>query len=131
MSNLPKRYQFDNELPVHRPIPLPERRVTDTNVSVGQAPTVIEQHYHEAAQPDRVLQRVALGAGMGGGAVAAGVYFLPMLIIAVQSLIAALMTLALMLAVVAWAVVTIVQAVGGKSGQAAAKTVRKGRRRRG
>lgn len=129
----PKRYRFDNPLPttrtpasppVHRPVPLPEQQPADT----GQHQVVV-QHFH-AAPPDRTLQRLALGAGMGAGAVAAGVYFLPMLIIAVQSLAAALMTLAVMLAVACWAIVTIVQAVGGSTGNAAAKNLTRTRRGR-
>lgn len=122
----PKRYQFDNHLPasreptplpVQRPVPLPEQQAQ------GQVPQVI--HIHEAP-PDRTLQRVALGAGMGGGAVAAAVYFGPLLIAAMASMTAALMTLAVMLAVCAWAIVSVVNAVGGSKGQAAAKTVRRG-----
>jgi hypothetical protein len=122
----PKRYQFDNHLPVtrepaplpvQRPMPLPEQQQAQQVVHIHQAP------------PDRTLQRVALGAGMGGGAVAAGVYFGPLLIAAMASMAASLAVLALMVAVVAWAIVTVVNAVGGKTGQAAAKTVRRGRRR--
>ncbi|WP_329311687.1 DUF6251 family protein [Streptomyces sp. NBC_01262] len=131
----PKRYRFDNQLPttrtpaplpVHRPVPLPEQQQADGRHQEHQ---VVVQHFH-AAPPDRTLQRLALGAGMGAGAVAAGVYFLPMLIIAVQSLVAALMTLAVILAVACWAIVTIVQAVGGSTGNAAAKTLTRTRRGR-
>jgi hypothetical protein len=124
----PRRYQFDNHLPatrepapapVHRPQPLPEQQAQQG------VPQVV--HIHQAP-PDRTLQRVALGAGMGGGAVAAGVFFLPLLIEAVHALVASLAVLALLVAVVAWAVVTIVNAVGGKTGQQAAKTLAKTRR---
>lgn len=85
-------------------------------------------HIHQAP-PDRTLQRVALGAGMGGGAVAAGVYYGPLLVAAMASMAASLAILALVVAVVAWAIVTIVRAVGGADGKAAADVVRKGRRR--
>lgn len=127
--SVPKRYQFDNQLPatrqapplpVYQPVPLPEQ----------QAQQVVVNHYHEAPQPDRTVQRLALGAGMGAGAVAAGVYFLPLLIAALQSLVMGLISLAFALAVAAWAVHTIVNAIGGKAGQAAAKTTRRGLRRR-
>ena len=83
-------------------------------------------HIHQAP-PDRTLQRVALGAGMGGGAVAAGVYFGPLLVAAMASMAATLAILALLVAVIAWAIVSIVRAVGGSNGKAEA--VRKGRRR--
>jgi hypothetical protein len=89
------------------------------------APQVI--HIHEAP-PDRTLQRVALGAGMGGGAVAAGVYFGPLLVAAMASMTATLAVIALYVAVVAWGIVTVVRAVGGSEGKAAADTIRKGRR---
>lgn len=123
MSNTPKRFRFDMPvptveaapLPVHRPTPLPEQ---------PQAPVQQVVHIHEAP-PDRTLQRVALGAGMGGGAVAAGVYFGPLLVAAIASMAASLAVLAVMVAVCAWAIVTVVNAVGGKKGQAAARNAKR------
>lgn len=84
-------------------------------------------HIHQAP-PDRTLQRVALGSGMGAGAVAAGVYFGPLLVAAMASMAASLAILAVIVAVCAWAIVTVVRAVGGADGKAAAKNVRRGRR---
>lgn len=124
MSNLPRRYQFDRpDLPAYQPAPLPEQRQ-------DQAPTVIHQHVH-MAPPDRTLTKLALGAGIGAGGVTAGVIFLPLLIQAVHALVASLMALAFFAAVICWAVVQIVQAIGSTKGQQAAKTVRKGWRRHG
>lgn len=80
-----------------------------------EKPTVIEQHYHAAPQPDRTVQRLALGAGMGAGTVAAGVYFGPLLVGVLTAIAANLAVLALLVAVVAWGVVTVVKAVGGKA----------------
>jgi hypothetical protein len=42
-------------------------------------------HIHQAA-PDRTVQRVALGAGIGGGAVAGAVYFGPLLVASLWSI---------------------------------------------
>lgn len=42
-------------------------------------PQVIHQHVNQAP-PDRTVQRIALGSGVGAGAVAAGVYFGPLLV---------------------------------------------------
>lgn len=130
MSNLPKRYQFDNELPAHRPMPLPEQRQVGQVDPPVQPPQVVHNHVH-MAPPDRTLTKLTLGAGIGGGAVVATVLLLPLVIEMVHALVASLAVLALLVAVVAWAIVTIVQAIGSAKGQQAAKTVRKGRRRRG
>lgn len=78
-----------------------------------EKPTVIEQHYHAAPQPDRVVQRLALGSGMGAGTVAAGVYFGPLLVAALSTVAITLAVTALAVAVCAWAVVTVVKAVSG------------------
>lgn len=48
-----------------------------------QPPQVI--HIHQAP-PDRTVQRVALGAGVGGGAVASAVYFGPLLVASLWSI---------------------------------------------
>jgi hypothetical protein len=116
-----------NNLPVHRHSAdcgcyAPE------DTPYQQRPTVIEQHYHAAPQPDRVVQRAALGTGIGAGAVAAGVYFGPLLVAALSSIAITLAVTAVCLAVAAWAVVTVVRAVGGQDGRDAADTLRRRRR---
>jgi hypothetical protein len=95
VSPTPKRYRFDNELPSFEPRPLPVPR---PDTSVGQSPTVapayFEQqqyaqpqviHVHQAP-PDRTVQRLALGAGVGAGAVAGAVYFGPLLVASLWSI---------------------------------------------
>ncbi|NEC00346.1 DUF6251 family protein [Streptomyces anulatus] len=85
-------------------------------------------HVHQAP-PDRTVQRLALGSGVGAGAVAAGVYFGPLLVGVLTAIAANLALLALLAAVCAWGVVTVVKSVGGSDGKAAASSLRKGRRR--
>ncbi|MEW2194121.1 DUF6251 family protein [Streptomyces microflavus] len=77
-------------------------------------------HVHQAP-PDRTVQRLALGSGMGAGAVAAGVYFGPLLVGALTAIAANLALLALVAAVCAWGVVTVVKSVGGTNGKATRK----------
>ncbi|WP_431041443.1 DUF6251 family protein [Streptomyces sp. P1-3] len=96
--------------------------------ALPNAPQVVHQHIHQAP-PDRTIQRVALGAGAGGGAVAAGVYFGPLLVGALTSVAISLAVTALVVAVICWAVVHIVRSVGGPEGQAAAKAIGKARKR--
>ncbi|WP_432155972.1 DUF6251 family protein [Streptomyces sp. bgisy153] len=91
-------------------------------------PQVIHQHVHQAP-PDRTVQRVALGSGVGAGAVAAGVYFGPLLVGVLTAMAANLALLALIASVCAWGVVTVVRSVGGEDGKRAANTVRRARRR--
>jgi hypothetical protein len=91
------------------------------------APQVV--HIHQAP-PDRTVQRVAFGTGMGAGAVAAGVYFGPLLVGVLTAMAANLALLALIAAVCAWGVVTVVKSIGGPDGKAAAKTLSKARKRR-
>ncbi|MFJ6011312.1 DUF6251 family protein [Streptomyces sp. NPDC092952] len=91
-------------------------------------PQQIVQHIHHAP-PDRTVQRIALGSGVGAGAVAAGVYFGPLLVGALTAIAANLAILAFLAAVLAWGVVTVVKSVGGADGQAAAKSLSKARRR--
>jgi hypothetical protein len=114
VSSTPKRYRFDNQLPATRePAPLPERlpnSVPANGTREQQVPQVV--HIHQAP-PDRTLQRVALGAGMGGGAVAAGVYYGPLLVAAFTSIAITLLVLALAVVVLTWGIVTVVRAVGG------------------
>ncbi|MGW5776051.1 DUF6251 family protein [Streptomyces sp. NPDC003863] len=92
-------------------------------------PQVVHQHIHQAP-PDRTVQRIALGSGVGAGAVAAGVYFGPLLVAALTAMAANLALLAFLAAVLAWGVVTVVKSIGGPDGKAAAKTLTKARRSR-
>ncbi|MFH8665277.1 DUF6251 family protein [Streptomyces anulatus] len=85
-------------------------------------------HVHQAP-PDRTVQRLALGSGVGAGAVAAGVYFGPLLVGVLTAIAANLALLALVASVCAWGVVTVVKSVGGSDGKAASSSLRKGRRR--
>ncbi|MEU6959945.1 DUF6251 family protein [Streptomyces chrestomyceticus] len=115
----PRRYQFDNQLPVpraghgevvYRPEPLPP--------AGEDGPRVIVQHIHQVP-PDRTTQRFALGAGAGAGAVAAGVCFGPLLATAAVSVATILVIGGLIVAVGVWGVVSVVRAVsppapGGK-----------------
>ncbi|MCC3653227.1 DUF6251 family protein [Streptomyces sp. S07_1.15] len=105
-------YSPDN-LPVHHPQPLPEHQPVPQVVHVHQAP------------PDRTVQRVALGAGIGAGAVAAGVYFGPLLVAAMTSMAISLAVVALVVGVVGWTVVSVVRAVGGPEGTQAAKNLKR------
>ncbi|MFJ1597881.1 DUF6251 family protein [Streptomyces sp. NPDC088261] len=91
------------------------------------APQVV--HIHQAP-PDRTIQRLALGSGVGAGTVAAGVYFGPLLVGVLTAMAANLALLALIAAVCAWGVVTVVKSIGGPDGKAAAKNVRRARGRR-
>ncbi|MER5309942.1 DUF6251 family protein [Streptomyces sp. NPDC002773] len=93
------------------------------------APQVVHQHIHQAP-PDRTVQRIALGSGIGAGTVAAGVYFGPLLVGALTAIAANLALLAFLAAVLAWGVVSVVKSVGGPDGKAAAKTLSKARRGR-
>jgi len=121
----PRRYQFDNQLPVPRdpqvPVHLPEP--LSAPAAYDQQPVVV-QHIHQAP-PDRTVQRVALGAGIGGGAVVAGVFVGPMVITLLTSAAVPLAFLALVLVAGAWGVVSVVRAVGGPEGQAAGKALRR------
>ncbi|MFD8891027.1 DUF6251 family protein [Streptomyces sp. NPDC059566] len=92
-------------------------------------PNVVHQHIHQAA-PDKTVQRIALGSGVGAGAVAAGVYFGPLLVAALTAMAANLAFLALLALVLGWCVHTVVKAVGSPEATAAVKNVRKGSRRR-
>ncbi|MGW2677922.1 DUF6251 family protein [Streptomyces sp. NPDC001436] len=95
-----------------------------------QGPQVVHQHIHQAA-PDKTVQRMALGSGVGAGAVAAGVYFGPLLVGVLTAIAANIALLAFLALVLAWGVHTVVKSVGGPSGTQAAKNVRKARRKRG
>ncbi|MET9598212.1 DUF6251 family protein [Streptomyces sp. NPDC006459] len=95
-----------------------------------QGPQVVHQHIHQAP-PDRTVQRIALGSGVGAGAVAAGVYFGPLLVGVLTAIAANIAMLAFLALVLGWGVHTVVKSVGSPSGAAAVKNVRKARRRRG
>ena len=65
MSNLPELYKpYNPAVYQHQQTPA--------------QPQII--HIHQAPQPDRTLQRVALGAGMGVGFAGSAVYLGPLLI---------------------------------------------------
>ena len=128
-----RRYQFDNPLPtqpdtgttvpvVYRPQSLPA--AYDATQERGQ---VVVQHIHQAP-PDHTIQRVALGAGMGGGAIAAGVYFGPLLVASLASMAISLGAVALVLVAIAYGFVTVVRSIDGHHD---AKTVRKALGRKG
>ncbi|MEU5214728.1 DUF6251 family protein [Streptomyces sp. NPDC020807] len=125
MSNLPE--------PI-RVVQLPDGTYTYVDhlpapLQSGGVPQVVHQHIHQAP-PDRTIQRVALGAGVGAGAVVAGVYFGPLLIAALTSITANLAFLAFLALVLAWGVHTVVKSIGGPDGQQAAKTITGARRAR-
>ncbi|MFE6382055.1 DUF6251 family protein [Streptomyces roseolus] len=125
MSNLPE------PAPVVR---LPDGTYAYTDqlpapVQPGPLPQVIHQHIHQAP-PDRTVQRIALGSGIGAGTVAAGVYFGPLLVGALTAIAANLALLAFLAAVLAWGVHTVIKSVGGPDGQQAAKAIGKARRTR-
>ncbi|MEV4194779.1 DUF6251 family protein, partial [Streptomyces toxytricini] len=66
---------------------------------------------------------------VGAGAVAAGVYFGPLLIGALTAIAANLAMLAFLALVLGWGVHTVVKSVGGPEGAQAAKNVARARRR--
>ncbi|MFD7527785.1 DUF6251 family protein [Streptomyces sp. NPDC059849] len=98
------------------------------NLPAQEPPQQIVQHVHQAP-PDRTVQRIALGSGVGAGAVAAGVYFGPLLVGVLTAIAANIAILAFLVVVLAWGVVTVVKSVGGTDGQAAAKSISRARRR--
>ncbi|MER7164250.1 DUF6251 family protein [Streptomyces lydicus] len=127
----PRRYQFDNQLPaLHTPQPVVYQPEPMAAPAAYDHPPVVVQHVHQAP-PDRTVQRIALGAGAGGGAVAAGVYFGPLLVGSLTAIAANLALLAFIAAVSAWGVVTVVRSVGGPDSKAAAQNLAKARRKRG
>ncbi|MFD3755942.1 DUF6251 family protein [Streptomyces sp. NPDC058622] len=92
-------------------------------------PQVVHQHIHQAP-PDRTVQRIALGSGVGAGAVAAGVYFGPLLVAALTAIAANIAFLAFLALVLGWGVHTVVKSVGSPSGTQAVKNARRLARRR-
>lgn len=102
----------------------------DTLPAAYAGPQVVHQHIHQAA-PDKTVQRIALGSGVGAGAVAAGVYLGPLLVAALTSIAASFAFLAFLALVFGWGVHTVVKSVGSPEGAAAVKNVRKAGRKRG
>ncbi|MEF9524317.1 DUF6251 family protein [Streptomyces sp. RB13] len=105
------------QLPAHRPltvVQLPDGShvYADPAHLPAQQPSGPQVVHIHQAPPDRTVQRVALGSGVGAGAVAAGVYFGPLLVGALTAIAANLAMLAFIALVLGWAVVTVVRAVG-------------------
>ncbi|MFI9119013.1 DUF6251 family protein [Streptomyces bikiniensis] len=123
----------------HLPEPAPVVRLPDGTYTYADqlpapiqptaAPQVVHQHIHQAP-PDRTVQRIALGSGIGAGSVAAGVYFGPLLVGALTAIAANLALLAFLAAILTWGVVSVVKSIGSPEGQAAAKSIGKARRGR-
>lgn len=96
MSPTPRKYRFDNPIPTFEPRPLPARRPEEGTQIVGtpggeqqvwqQQPPVQQVIHVHQAPPDRTLQRLFLGAGIGAGAVAGAVYFGPLLVASLWSI---------------------------------------------
>ena len=106
-------YRFDNPLPAVREMAPPVvYQPQPLTVHDAQPGNVVVQHIPQAP-PDRTVQRVALGAGMGGGAVVAGVYFGPLLVATLASMAASMAVLAIVAVAGAWAVVSVVRTVDG------------------
>ncbi|MEU9359556.1 DUF6251 family protein [Streptomyces sp. NPDC048301] len=124
---------MDQHLPAPRAVTvvqLPDGTYTYTGSShlpapQQQVPQQIVQHIHQAP-PDRTVQRVALGSGVGAGAVAAGVYFGPLLIGALTAVAANLAMLAFIALVLGWSVTTVVRTIA----PGAKETTRRGRKTR-
>ncbi|MFD9724266.1 DUF6251 family protein [Streptomyces sp. NPDC059072] len=93
-------------------------------------PQVVHQHIHQAA-PDKTVQRLALGSGVGAGAVATGVYYGPLLISALTAIAANFAFLAFLALMLGWGVHTVVKSIGSPEGTQAVKNVRNVRRKRG
>ncbi|MFF3090232.1 DUF6251 family protein [Streptomyces nojiriensis] len=91
-------------------------------------PQVVHQHIHQAA-PDKTIQRIALGSGVGAGAVTAGVYFGPLLVAALTAMAANIAFLAFLALVLGWGVHTVVRSIGSPEAASAVKNVRKARRK--
>ncbi|MFE0734462.1 DUF6251 family protein [Streptomyces sp. NPDC058855] len=123
MSNLPE--------PV-RVVQLPDGTFTYADhlpAPIQPGPQVVHQHIHQAP-PDRTMQRIALGSGIGAGTVAAGVYFGPLLVGALTAIAANLALLTFLAVALAWGVHTVIKSIGGPDGQQAVKTFARARRGR-
>ncbi|MER6484341.1 DUF6251 family protein [Streptomyces virginiae] len=102
---------------------------TDQAPATYTGPQVVHQHIHQAA-PDKTVQRIALGSGVGAGAVAAGVYFGPLLVGALTAIAANITMLAFLALVLGWCVHTVMKPPGSSEGAAAVKNARRLARRR-
>jgi hypothetical protein len=121
MSLTPKPYQFTNPVPTFEPRPLPARRpdegwapvpTPDADQQVWQAQQPVQVvHIHEAAPPDRTLQRLAFGAGFGAGSVPAAVYFGPLLTASLTVMAIIVLAGGLAIAVLAVSIVHVVGAL--------------------
>lgn len=119
------------QLPVQRPltvVQLPDgtHAYADPASLPVQQPTGPQVVHIHHAPPDRTVQRVALGSGVGAGTVAAGVYFGPLLVGALTAIAVNLAMLAFIALILGWAVVTVVRAVTD-SGKSTEKARRKSR----
>ncbi|MFE7359783.1 DUF6251 family protein [[Kitasatospora] papulosa] len=122
---------MDQQLPVPRAITviqLPDGTYTyaDATHPPAQqaAPQQIVQHIHQAP-PDPTVQRIALGSGIGAGAVAAGVYFGPLLVGVLTAIAANLALLAFLAVAMVWGVTTLVKSTGGTGSKPAPKSLRR------
>ncbi|MET9568021.1 DUF6251 family protein [Streptomyces virginiae] len=102
---------------------------TDQVPATYTGPQVVHQHIHQAA-PDKTVQRIALGSGVGAGAVAAGVYFGPLLVGALTAIAANIAMLAFLALILGWGVHTVVKSIGSPEAGAAVRNVAKARRKR-
>jgi hypothetical protein len=133
VSTVPKKYRFDMPVPTFEPRPLPAQRPdasvaqTATQVPDQAFPVYAEKapaqpvqvvHIHEAAPPDRTLQRLAFGAGFGAGSVPAAVYFGPLLTASLTVMAIIVLAGGLAIAVLA---VSIVHVVGALKPQQSSK----------
>jgi hypothetical protein len=118
VSTTPRKYRFDTPGPTFEPRPLPVRRPES---SVAQTATQLPEQAQQYAQPqvvhihqappDRVLQRLALGAGMGAGATTVAVYYGPLLVASMEMVAITFLVGGLVIAVLAWSVVSVVRSV--------------------
>lgn len=121
MTATPKRYQFDMPMPTFEPRPLPARRPDAVDLEPrsdrytaradDQPQPVQIVHIHEAAPPDRTLQRLAFGAGFGAGSVPAAVYFGPLLTASLTVMAIIVLAGGLAIAVLAVSIVHVVGAL--------------------
>ncbi|MEU5976347.1 DUF6251 family protein [Streptomyces sp. NPDC047315] len=110
-------------------LPQPQGGLPAVHSGAGTAPVPQVVHIHQAAPPDRTLQRVALGGGIGAGAVGASVYLGPMLVAAINSIAISLATGALVVVCVTYGLVAVVRSIGGPDGAGAVDNIRKARGR--
>ncbi|MEW1545308.1 DUF6251 family protein [Streptomyces tsukubensis] len=107
---------------------LPPEHLPAVQHPTGTAAVPQVIHVHQAP-PDRTMQRVALGSGVGAGAVGASVYFGPLLVAAISSMAISLAVVAIVVVCVTWGLATAVKSIGGPDGANAAKNIARARRR--